>query len=266
VSRPARHAAVLLALVVAGCATGLRRPAITVGIDLDADRRVDRIETIEEGRVTRVVEAPPPGSKPARTVVLAIDAVPYAVFDRLQRQGLFREFFPAARMVGPFPSLTNAGYAAILKTARGLGYEDKYYDPVRNRVGGGVFDRLKDDYKRVAPFHELFDWEPPSFWGVTIYKFPMTVSRAELHEVEETLHSSDDEELVLYFGGTDALAPSAAGRASRSACASWTRWCTASWPQGAATGGSCSSRTTGRQPSPAGGWTWRRRSRREDSV
>ena len=204
-ARAARLPAVLFAVVAAGCATGLRRPAITLGIDFDADQRVDRIETIEKGRVARVVEAPPPGSKPARTVVIAIDAVPYAVFARLQREGVFREFFPAARLIGPFPSLTNAGYAAILKTARGLGYEDKFYDPVRNRVGGGVFDRLKNQYKRVAPFHELFDWEPPSFWGVTIYKFPMTVSKAELHEIEKILHSSDDDELVLYFGGTDAL-------------------------------------------------------------
>jgi hypothetical protein len=203
--RAARLLAVPLALVVAGCATGLRRPAITLAIDLDGDQRVDRIETIERGRVTRVVEAPPPGSKPARTVVIALDAVPYTVFARLQRQGLFREFFPAARMVAPFPSLTNAGYAAILKTARGLGYEDKFYDPVRNRVGGGVLDRLKNDYKRVAPFHELFDWEPPAIWGVTIYDFPMTVSRAELHEIEAILRSSEDDELVLYFGGTDAL-------------------------------------------------------------
>jgi hypothetical protein len=38
-----------------------------------------------------------------------IDAVSYAVFARLQREGLFREFFPAARMVSPFPSLTNVG-------------------------------------------------------------------------------------------------------------------------------------------------------------
>jgi hypothetical protein len=205
VARTARSAALLLGLLLAGCATGLRRPAVTVGLDLDGDARVDRIETIEQGRVRRVVKAPPPGSKPARAVVIAIDAVPYAVFARLQRQGLFREFFPAARMVGPFPSLTNAGYAAILKTAPGLGYEDRYYDPVRNRVGGGVFDRLKNDYKRVAPFHEVFDWEPPHLWGVTIYKFPMTVSKAELHKIEEILHSSEDDELVLYFGGTDAL-------------------------------------------------------------
>ena len=57
----------------------------------------------------------------------------------------------------------------------------------------------------MAPFHEVFDWEPPHLWGVTIYYFPMTVSRAELRKIEQILHSSEDEELVLYFGGTDAL-------------------------------------------------------------
>ncbi len=176
-----------------------------VGIDLDGGGRVDRIATFEPGRVTRVVRAPAPGSRPARTVVMAIDAVPYAVFARLQREGLFREFFPAARMLAPFPSLTNVGYATILKTAPVLGYEDKYYDPVRNRVAGGIGDRLGNRYKKVAPFHEVFDWEPPHLWGVTVYYFPMTVSRAELRRIEQILHSSEDEELVLYFGGTDAL-------------------------------------------------------------
>ena len=204
-TRPALALALGGGLLLAGCATGLRPRPVTVAVDLDGDARVDRIETIEQGRVARVARAPALGSRPPRTVVIAIDAVPWAVFARLQREGLFRELFPAARMIGPFPSLTNAGYAAILKAAPGLGYEDKYYDPVRNRVGGGVFDRLKNDYKRVAPFHEVFDWEPPALWGVAIYYFPMTISRKELRKIEQILHESDDEELVLYFGGTDAL-------------------------------------------------------------
>jgi hypothetical protein len=189
----------------AGCATGLRPPPVTVGVDLDGDARIDHIQTVEKGLVKRVARAPVPGSRPARTVVIAIDAVPHAVFARLQQQGLFREFFPAARMVAPFPSLTNVGYAAILRTAPSLGYEDKYYDPVANRVGGGVGDRLGNRYQQAAPFHELFDWEPPHLWGVAIYYFPMTVSRAELHRIEEILHTSEDQELLLYFGGTDAL-------------------------------------------------------------
>lgn len=194
-----------LALALSGCATGLRQPAVTFGVDLDGDARVDRIETIEQGRLARVAWAPKPGSRPARTVVIAIDAVPHAVFAKLQREGLFREFFPAARMVAPFPSLTNVGYAAIFRTGPGLGYEDKFYDPVRNRVGGGVLERLSGEYARIASFHEVFGWEPPRLWGAAIYYFPMTVSRAELHRIEAILHSSDDRELVLYFGGTDAL-------------------------------------------------------------
>jgi Type I phosphodiesterase / nucleotide pyrophosphatase len=200
-----RASLALAVALAAGCATGLRPPPATVATDLDGDARADRIETIQEGQVTRVVRAPAPGSRPARTVVIAIDAVPYAVFARLQREGLFREFFPAARMIAPFPSLTNVGYTAILKTAPVRGYEDKYYDPVAKRVGGGVFDRLRNRHKAVAPFHEAFDWEPPHLWGVTVYYFPITVSRAELRKIEEVLHSSGDEELVLYFGGTDAL-------------------------------------------------------------
>jgi hypothetical protein len=202
---PGRTALAALLLLIAGCATGLRPPPVTLRVDLDGDGRADRLETIENGRVARVVQAPAPGSRPDRTVVIAIDAVPYALFRRLQRGGLFREFFPAARMIAPFPSLTNVGYTAILKAPPALGYEDRYYDLPANRVGGGVGDRLANRYKRVAPFHEVFDWEPPHLWGVTIYHFPMTVSRAELRRIEEILHTSDDDELVLYFGGTDAL-------------------------------------------------------------
>ncbi|HET7294824.1 MAG TPA: alkaline phosphatase family protein [Vicinamibacteria bacterium] len=191
--------------LAAACATGLRRTPAAVGLDLDGDARVDQIETTGPGGSRRVARAPAPGSRPSRTVVIAIDAVPFAVFARLQREGLFREFFPAARLIAPFPSLTNVGYTAILKTGRGLGYEDKYFDPATNRVGGGVFDRLRNRYKAVAPFHDVFDWEPPHLWGVSIYYFPMTTSRAELRRIEQILHASDDDELVLYFGGTDAL-------------------------------------------------------------
>jgi Type I phosphodiesterase / nucleotide pyrophosphatase len=198
--------ALSLVALLTGCATGLRPLPALRETDLDGDGRVDRIETLDgEGRVVRVAEAPAPGSRPARTVVIAIDAVPYRIFARLQAEGRFRAFFPAARMIAPFPSLTNVGYTAILKTPPTMGYEDRYYDRVANRIRGGVGERLRDRYKRVAPFHGAFDWEPPHLWGVVIYWFPGRVSRAELRRIEQILHSSDDPELVLYFGGTDSL-------------------------------------------------------------
>jgi hypothetical protein len=198
----------LLAMLpfLGGCAATLRPMPPLAEIDTDGDGRIDRIQTHDQtGRVVRVVQAPEPGSDPERTVVIAIDAVPYAVFSGLQEEGLFKEFFPAARMVAPFPSLTNVGYTTILRTALPLGYEDRYFDPVERRTGGGVGDRLFNRYKKVAPFHEAFAWEPPHLWGVAIYYFPGSISRAELSKIEKILHTSEDKELVLYFGGTDAL-------------------------------------------------------------
>lgn len=205
--RVTRLAAVaILLLLVSGCRTGLRDAPFSWGMDLDGDGRADRFQKLDQsGRVVRVVDAPEPGSDPERTVVIAIDAVPHEVFARLQREGLFKAFFPAARMVAPYPSLTNVGYTAILKTAPVLGYEDRYFDPAANKVRGGVGDRLFNRYKGVAPFHDVFAWEPPALWGVGIYYFPGTISSAELRKIEQILHTSDEKELVLYFGGTDAL-------------------------------------------------------------
>jgi len=196
----------LFALLVAGCKTGLRPTPNMRGTDLDGDGRIDRIQTVDQdGRVVGVVEAPEPGSDPDRTVVIAIDAVPHEIFAKVQKKGLFSEFFPAARMIAPYPSLTNTGYTAILGTAPVLGYEDRYYDPVENKMRGGVGDRLFNRFKGVAPFHDVFAWEPPHLWGVGIYYFPGTITKAELSKIEEILHSSEEKELVLYFGGTDAL-------------------------------------------------------------
>ncbi len=196
----------LLTLLAGGCRTGLQPVPNSRATDVDGDGRVDRIMTLDQdGQVTGVVEAPEPGSDPERTVVIAIDAVPYEIFAKVQREGLFNEFFPPAKMIAPYPSLTNTGYTAILHTAPVLGYEDRYYDPVENKMRGGVGDRLFNRFKDVAPFHDMFAWEPPHLWGVGIYYFPGTITRAELRKIEEILHSSDEKELVLYFGGTDAL-------------------------------------------------------------
>ena len=198
--------ALTLFLLAVGCRTGLQPTPDRRGIDLDRDGRIDRIHRVDQdGQILGIVEAPEPGSDPERTVVIAIDAVPYALFAKLQEGGLFAEFFPAARMIAPYPSLTNTGYTAILKTAPVLGYEDRYFDLAANRTRGGVGDRLFNRFKGVAPFHDVFAWEPPHLWGVGIYYFPGTISRAELRKIQEILHASEEKELVLYFGGTDAL-------------------------------------------------------------
>ena len=95
-------AAAVLALIVA-CRSAPSDDTRIAGIDEDGDGRVDVWRTTgPDGRID--VRAPAPGSDPSRTVVLAIDAIPHALFADLQREGHFRGFFPASRLVAPFPS------------------------------------------------------------------------------------------------------------------------------------------------------------------
>ena len=110
-------------------------------------------------------------------------------------------------MLAPFPSLTNLGFTAILRTPPPSGYEDLYFDPERDAVAGGVWERLTGEYKGLAPFHERFDWEEPRLWGAFVFYLPDRVREAELIRIEEILMEppEDDAELVLYMGSTDAL-------------------------------------------------------------
>jgi hypothetical protein len=186
------------------CATASRDHVTIRHIDLDGDGRTD-VFRVYEGQGMREIRAPAPESDPLRTVVLAIDAIPYDLFAELQREGRFRAFFPAARMLAPFPSLTDVGFTAIFRTAPSAAYEDKYFDRRANRMGGGLGERVSGQYKDLAPFHAVFDWEPPRFWGGFIYLEPERVALAELNRIEALLDRSEDRELVLYLGSTDGL-------------------------------------------------------------
>ena len=155
--------------------------------------------------VERVTRAPAPGTDPQRTLVLAIDGIPYDLFASLQREGLFGALFPASRMLAPFPSLTDVGFTAILGTAPSAAYEDKYYDRRTGEVRGGLGERIAGDYRSLAPFHEVFDWEQPSTWGGFVYLAPGRVAEADLVRAAEFIRESEDRELVVYLGSTDGL-------------------------------------------------------------
>ncbi|HEY7473216.1 MAG TPA: alkaline phosphatase family protein [Gemmatimonadota bacterium] len=189
-----------------GCASLDDDRSAARGVDEDGDGRFDRFEILRaDGGVERTTVAPAPGSDPERTLILAIDGIPYDVFADLQREGRFGGFFPASRMLAPFPSLTDVSFTTILRTAPSAAYEDKYYDRAAGEVRGGLGERVAGDYRAMAPFHEVFDWEPPATWGGMVYLVPGRVAEAEIMKAAEIIRESEDPELVIYLGSTDGL-------------------------------------------------------------
>ena len=196
----------LLAACVSACGSLSDSRRGSRSIDEDGDGRADRFELVgADGAIERVTLAPAPGTDPERTLILAIDGIPYDLFASLQAEGLFRAMFPASRMLAPFPSLTDVGFTAILRTAPSAAYEDKYYDRGAGEVRGGLGERIVGDYRSLAPFHQVFDWEQPSTWGGFVYLAPGRVAEADLVRAAEFIRESGDPELVVYLGSTDGL-------------------------------------------------------------
>ena len=89
-------------------------------------------------------ECPPLDPRSPRTLILALDGVPYESVRVAQELGAFRGWARPRPMVSPFPSMTNVGFAAILHPFGAgpiPGYEVRLYDPEsRNVEGGGITD------------------------------------------------------------------------------------------------------------------------------
>ena len=141
-----------------------------------------------------------------RTLVLALDGIPYRVMLEARAAGAFAEWPEPRPLVAPFPSLTNVSFSAMLAahgTFAARGYEVQHYDPERNKIVGG------------NPGHyagNLFAWrEAFDVTGRTVrsklaaYTIPLRKFRDELRKTEATLLDSRREVVLAHLGSTDAL-------------------------------------------------------------
>jgi hypothetical protein len=79
-----------------------------------------------------------------RHLIICVDGVAHTTIEEMRREGRFKLFRTPARMIAPFPSLTNLALAEILQPAgasESPGYEDNYFDTTQNKMRGGLLDR-----------------------------------------------------------------------------------------------------------------------------
>ena len=97
------------------------------------------------GPSPRLAQAAGPGPEEApgpRTLILALDAVPFRVAAEACRRGAFADWSPLAALVAPFPSMTHVGFASLFLpfgVAPSKGYEIHHFDTTANDVVGACF-------------------------------------------------------------------------------------------------------------------------------
>ena len=157
----------------------------------------------------------------ARRLVLALDGVPWQAIDESRSGGCFRAFRPPARVISPFPTMTNIGMNAMLGARRSLGYENLYFDRERGRICGGpikyVKRRSEDPEKRG--YNHLLDYEEPMQFEFLVYVLPERIFSADLAGLLDAFKKSSapvfyaflkSTDGILHLGGREKLLPALA--------------------------------------------------------
>jgi hypothetical protein len=139
---------------------------------------------------------------PPQRLVLALDGIPYELFADVQQQGHFADFRPAARMVAPFPSLSDVSFAAIGGSPPPAGYQVMRFDPEQNKVVGNTLFSLSSQAHPNIPA----DSSEHSSWHRMIgYVAAYHVARFDLHRIGEEVLASRKPTFVAYLEQSDAV-------------------------------------------------------------
>lgn len=144
----------------------------------------------------------PAADAPPQRLVLALDGIPYALFSELQQQGHFADFRPAARMVAPFPSLSDVSFAAIGGTPPPAGYQVMRFDPERNKVVGNTWFSLSS---QAHPGFASDSGEHSSWHRMIGYVAAYHVALFDMHRIGEEVLASHKPTFVAYLEQSDAV-------------------------------------------------------------
>jgi hypothetical protein len=147
------------------------------------------------------------GGNGARTLLLALDAVPFRVAAEAVSRGALGGWAAPSALVAPFPSLTHVGFAALFQpfgVGPSWGYEVRYFDAAANRTVGGNPLTYRHE---MEPWCKLIDVPRRGVASkVADYVSAPRAAVAELDKVFGQLLVSPRDLVIAYVGATDGFA------------------------------------------------------------
>ncbi|HEV7903904.1 MAG TPA: hypothetical protein VGO96_08695 [Pyrinomonadaceae bacterium] len=148
-----------------------------------------------------------------RQLIICVDGVAFQTIEKMRAEGRFKLFRQPARMIAPFPSLTNLALSEILKPAgagEAVGYEDNYFDVEHNKMRGGLLDRFRGARFIKGTFRELFDYHPSAVKSGLGYAAPPAStyleSLTDVLRLKQKFRASHEPVFFAYTGASDSLA------------------------------------------------------------
>ncbi|MFL6209074.1 MAG: hypothetical protein ACJ74W_09500 [Pyrinomonadaceae bacterium] len=150
---------------------------------------------------------------PRKHLIICVDGVGFATIEKMKAEGHYKYFRQPARMIAPFPTLTDVSLSQILHSSGAgepPGYEDSYFDVTANKMRGGVLDRFRQDRFVAGTFRDLFDYHPSALKSGLGYAAPPFSTYLEaltdLVRLRQKFRTARGPVFFAYTGASDTLA------------------------------------------------------------
>jgi len=143
-----------------------------------------------------------------RRLLLGLDGVPFDLMVEAKSRGLFDNFREPARLLSPFPSMTNVALAQMLRSSLPNGYESLYFDRGAGEFRGGVgkyIGRRTPD-KVPSSYMDELDYQEPLPFEFLIYVATESVWKADTRRFRECfLAANRGRDFFGFIKATDGL-------------------------------------------------------------
>ena len=146
-------------------------------------------------------------SRPRR-LLLCLDGVPHKLIEEERGRGLFDSFKAPARLLSPFPTMTNVALSAMLGATPPAGYESLYFDRKARELRGGIrkYVGRRTPDKVPSSYMEELDYQEPLPFEFLIYVAPEKVWRADMQRFHESFRAApQNRDYFAFLKATDGL-------------------------------------------------------------
>ena len=148
------------------------------------------------------------GQARPRRLLLCLDGVPHKIIEGERGRGLFDSFKAPARLLSPFPTMTNVALSAMLGATPPAGYESLYFDRKARELRGGIRKYLgrRTPDKVPSSYMDDLDYQEPLPFEFLIYVAPEKVWRADMQRFRERFRAApQDRDYFAFLKATDGL-------------------------------------------------------------
>ena len=148
------------------------------------------------------------GQTRPRRLLLCLDGVPHALIEKERSRGLFEDFRSPARLLSPFPTMTNVALSAMLGATPPPGYESLYFDRKARELRGGIrkYVGRRTPDKVPSSYMDDLDYQEPLPFEFLIYVAPEKVWRADMQRFRERFKlAPQNRDCFAFLKATDGL-------------------------------------------------------------